>query len=128
MGRTFKISPLLIIFLIIIGSPAFADGGWGIGDQVLVNWSGDDYWYPATIVDEEGGEFFVIFDDGDREWVLPDDIAPDDLAEGDRIQGNWQGGGVYYPGYIAERRGNAVLIEYDDGDVEATTIGFLRVE
>ena len=128
--KRIRIVLILTAVMLFIGSAAvFAGGGdWYIGDRVFVDWSGDSYWYPATIVDMADGEYFVVFDDGDREWVYEDAIYPDDLGEGDRIEGNWQGGGVYYPGVIAERIGDAVYIEYDDGDVETTTIGHVRVE
>ena len=128
--RKTQILFVLILALLITGSAAvFAGGGdWYIGDRVLVDWSGDSYWYPATIVDLADGEYFVVFDDGDREWVYEDTIAPDDLMAGDEIEGNWEGGGVYYSGVIAERIGDAVYIEYDDGDTETTTVGYLRVE
>jgi len=74
------------------------------------------------------GEYFVIFDDGDRKWVYYDDIVAEDLGPGDWVEGNWQNGGIYYSGTIADRIGDAIIIEYDDGDVEATTIGFVRVD
>ena len=47
---------------------------------------------------------------------------------GDRIQGNWKGQGKYYPGKIGKLNGNKVYIKYDDGDVESTTIDFIRKE
>lgn len=97
------------------------------GQRFLVHWSGDQYSYPATIVEVRGERYSVRFDDGDQEWTTRDRIFPDDLRAGSRVFANWQGRGVYYPGQITRRNGNAIHISYDDGDQEDTTIGAVRV-
>jgi uncharacterized protein (DUF427 family) len=100
---------------------------WDVGDHVMVNWTGDEFWYPATVVAAEEDGYFVVFDDFDREWVPAGRIRPENLSVGDKVFCNWMGGGIYYPGEIASRRGNAIVVHYDDGDVEATTIAGVRV-
>ncbi|MGQ0587413.1 MAG: hypothetical protein ACT4PK_09460, partial [Gammaproteobacteria bacterium] len=51
---------------------------------------------------------------------------------GDRVQCNWKEQGTYYPGVIARRDGDQVLVHYDDGDKEQTLLtqcrGDLRVQ
>ncbi len=100
---------------------------WKSGDTVLANWSGDEYWYPATVLSVEGDRFFVVFDDGDKEWSVADRMLPEDLRAGDRVFGNWKNLGRYYPGRITRRDGRDIHITYDDGDQEDTTISFVRV-
>jgi hypothetical protein len=69
----------------------------------------------------------VQFDDGDDEWTTPQRMVPDDLRVGDRVFGNWQKGGVYFPGKITKREGDKIHIQYDDGDQEDTTVAVARV-
>ena len=51
----------------------------------------------------------------------------DSLKAGTSVEANWLMGGVYYTGSIAERIGDAIFIEYDDGDREWTTISAVRM-
>ena len=114
---------LSVLIFLVLGS-LYA---YEIGDRVLVDWSGDAYWYPATIVDENGSELFVIYDDSDREWVSPQQVAEENLSPGDQIECKWDGGDVFYTGIIAARKGDAVFIQYDDGDEEVSAINQLRI-
>ncbi len=98
-----------------------------IGDRVLADWSGDEYWYPGTVIDEVNGEYHISFDDFDREWLTAYSLSYEELNAGDSVESRWLGEMVYYPGTIIERSGNAVYIEYDDGDEEMTTINHLRI-
>jgi uncharacterized protein (DUF427 family) len=123
--KTLGIAFALVLFA-ATGTLAAED--WEVGDHVMVNWTGDDFWYPGTVVAVENGEYFVVFDDFDREWVPAGRIRPENLSVGDKVFCNWMGGGIYYPGEIASRRGNAIIVHYEDGDVEATTIAGVRVQ
>jgi hypothetical protein len=116
----------LLVFGLIVLVSASANG-FGIGDRVMVDWSGDDYWYPGTIINEEEGQYEISFDDFDREWTAAAKIVPENLKAGDRVQSRWLGKTTYYPGTIQERMGNAIYIVYDDGDEEATTVNHVRV-
>lgn len=122
-----KVVVVALLFGLLMVGFAVAQTSWSVGDHALVNWTGDGFWYPATIVAEEGRELFVVYDDGDREWVGADRIRQEDLGVGERVSVNWMGGGVYYDGVISQRIGNAIVVQYDDGDVEATTISVVRV-
>jgi len=127
MKRTRLFLTVAILFALLAVGTVAAQSNWRVGDHALINWTGDGYWYPGTIVAIEGSEYYVVYDDGDREWVGSDRIRQDDLLVGTPVSANWLGGGIYYPGVIAERTGNAIVIHYDDGDVEATTIAAVRV-
>jgi hypothetical protein len=116
----------LILFSFIVLASASANG-YSIGDRVLVNWSGDEYWYPGTIINEEEGQYHIAFDDFDREWTGYENITYEELEAGDKVQSRWQGEVTFYPGTIVERQGNAIYILYDDGDEEATSINHVRV-
>lgn len=118
---------MVLVLTLAVGGAVCAQSSWSVGDHVLVNWTGDDYWYPGTIVAMEGGQYFVVYDDGDREWVDAVRIRRDDVVVGTRVSANWLGEGIYYTGVISLRTGNAVVIQYDDGDVEATTVAAVRV-
>jgi len=100
---------------------------WKVGEKLLVNWSHDKYWYPATIKKKDGQRYFVVFDDGDKEWTVPSRMIEEDIRVGDRVFGNWKSRKRYYPGRVTRRDGNKIHISYDDGDQENTTISFVRV-
>ncbi len=102
-------------------------GRWVEGDQVLVDWSGDEYWYPAKIAERKDGRYHVAYLDGDEEWTTPDHVVSENLKVGDRVLANWEGRGEYYPGRITRRDGRSIDILYDDGDRETTTIDVVRV-
>jgi hypothetical protein len=99
-----------------------------VGQKILANWTKDTFWYPATITDIQKGKIFVIFDDGDREWLEIERIQKEDLTVGSRVSGNWKGGGHYYLGTIKKRILDVIHVQYDDGDFEITTISFMRVK
>ena len=121
---------LLLLAFICPGRGAAQISGkvrWQTNDRVLVNWSGDEYFYPATITKIADGRYYVVFDDGDEEWTTAERIVTENLRAGDVVYANWKRQGTYYPGRITARRGNNISIAYDDGDREDTTIAVVRV-
>ena len=118
---------VVLIFICNSGQTVAQNSSWEVGDTLLVNWTGDVYWYPGTIQKKEGNRYFVHFDDGDKEWTYRSKMISDDIAVGDRVFGNWKGKGKYYKGKISTRNGKTIHISYDDGDQETTTISFVRV-
>lgn len=114
------------MFMVIAGVSALQ--ALDVGDRVLADWSGDEYYYPATVVLVEEGRYFVIFDDFDREWLDADLLRDDDVDAGTSVECRWQGESLYYPGTIRKRIGNAIHVLYDDGDEEFTTIAHIRVQ
>lgn len=95
------------------------------GRRILGQWS-DGRWYPATVTGQNGNQFSVAFDDGDKADLPAARIRAIDWAVGTRVQCNWKSGGRYYAGTITTNSGLAVHISYDDGDQEDTTISKCR--
>ena len=101
---------------------------WKVGDRALVNWSQDEFWYPATITGVSRSRYYIVFDDGDEEWTTRSRIAPLKLNVGRRVFANRRHEGDYYPGRIVARRKNTITILYDDRVRETTTIAVVRVK
>ena len=99
-----------------------------VGCPVLARWAPDGYSYPGVVKEIKGGKYLIHYDDGDKAWVEGRHVVPYLPTFGDRVEGNWLGKGKYYKGRIADRKGKNVRIEYDDGDVENTTIDRVRVD
>lgn len=98
-----------------------------LGDRVLGQWE-TEWFYPGVIVSSQAGTIEVQFDDGDRAQLRPDQIRPLILQVGSRVYARWQGGSAYYGGHISAIHGNAISIDYDDGDKETTTVGMVRID
>ena len=97
------------------------------GDIILVNWSKDEYWYPAMIDSKTGEKYFVSFLNGDGDWTNEALMVSENLKTGDVVYGNLRGHGRYYKGRILDRKGMTLIIQYDDGSVETTTLASVRV-
>ena len=125
MKRTHKILGIALFCLgcLSIASSARANQ---IGDRVLGQWEEDGMWYPARIHSIEGNAIDLNFDDGDIGVVKPSQVRPIDWREGTRVECNWENGGTYYPGVIAEMESDRIHIQYDDGDEEDATISRCR--
>ena len=100
---------------------------WRVDDRVLANWKQDVYWYPATIQTIDGERIYVMFDDGDKEWTTSAHMMNIDIEVGDRVHCRWKGDPLYYSGRVAQKDGEKIYVQYDDGDSEWTTISFVRV-
>jgi hypothetical protein len=99
-----------------------------VGCRVFGRWSPDGYWYPGTVKAIKDGKYLLGFDDHDKAWLDEDDVVGYQPTFGDHIEGDWLGKGKFYGGKIVKRNGEKVRIEYDDGDVEDTTISYLRAD
>lgn len=99
-----------------------------VGDRVLAKWTAEmDWWYPGVVCVAEGWTLEIQFDDGDRASVSAQDVLPLVITERSRVFGRWQGGGYYYPGVVTARLGDAIFIQYEDGDQEWTSISMVRI-
>lgn len=98
------------------------------GDRVLARWTKEkDWWYPGVVVGSQGSMVEVVFDDGDRATVNLDETRPLQVPAGKRVYCRWKGGAQYYPGQVRDSVGSAITIDYDDGDKEATSVSFIRI-
>jgi hypothetical protein len=107
-------------------TPPAAPAGWKAGDRVLANWRGSGYWFPGVIREIQNGRVAIEYDDGEQALVDVGQLSPEDLRVGDQVDGRWKAGPYFWPGTITARTGNAVTIQYNDGDVENTTLAFVR--
>ena len=85
-----------------------------IGMRVLGKWGAS--WYPGTIDQTNGDQFFVRFDDGDTTWVTVTGLQPEaGYPIGSRIRRLWTDG-QYYSGSVQEISGRDIFVHFDDGD------------
>ena len=86
---------------------------WTEGDRVLANRSLDAYWYPSTIQKIEQNRYFVLYDDGDREFLDESKIRPLDIKIGVKVLARKDGEHLYYKGTITKKKLDAYFIKYD---------------
>jgi hypothetical protein len=99
-----------------------------VGMRVLAMWPVEvEWWYPGVVCRLAGPEIEIQFDDGDRTIVTSAEITPLAIGVGSRVWGRYQGGKFYYPGQVSQQRGDAIHIDYEDGDKEWTTVSMVRV-
>lgn len=103
------------------GSFAFEEG-----DRILAQ-DIDAFTYPAEIVSVDGDKVIVQFLDGPERMLTPELIRRFDLGVGMAVEGRWKGGQQYFSGKIAKLEGERVLVKYDDGDEEWSSIRLLRL-
>jgi hypothetical protein len=96
--------------------------------RVFGRWAADGYWYSGTVKEVKDGKYLVMWEDRTENWLEGADVAGYQPTFGDRVEGDWLGKGLYYPGKVVKRKGEKVRIEYDDGDCEDTTISRLRAD
>ena len=98
-----------------------------VGERVLAEWPAEvDWWYPGVICASNGAEVEVQFDDGDRAVIAAHQARPLIVWIGARVYGRYEGGPYYYAGVVSAINGEAIHIDYDDGDKEWTTISMVR--
>lgn len=89
------------------------------GDRVWAPWS-SAILFCGTVDRIEDNEVHIHFDDGDRGWVLREQVVPLEIPIGLRVAARWKMGTQFYPGTVAEVQGERIFIRYDDGDKEWT--------
>ncbi len=109
--------------LVFFASPALA---FQPGDWVLGNWQGAGYYYPGVVSNVSGDMISINYDDGDFETLPSAYVRYYDWGIGSRVECNWQGGGVWYPGVITQLDAINLSISYDDGDYENTLVALCR--
>jgi hypothetical protein len=99
-----------------------------IGDRVLAKWPIEaEWWYPGVVMATGPGTVEVQYFDGDRSTVQANEAIPLAIGTGSRVYCRWKGGGAYYPGTVTNAVGEAIYIDYDDGDKETTIVQLARV-
>jgi len=57
-----------------------------VGSKVLASWSGDRYWYAATIMGVKSDKYDILYFKGNREWRTYEQIHPLDIEIGERVK------------------------------------------
>ena len=99
---------------------------WKIGELVMAQWSGDEYWYPARIEKQVGDQFEIKHLDGTEDTVTADKLAKDTLQAGDRVSANWRYD-IWFSGKIVSRVGNEMQILFADGEELNKTMAAVRL-
>lgn len=99
------------------------------GERVLAWWPAENDWWYAGVVCESlaNGDIEIQYDDCQRSVLKADQVRPLAMKVGMRVFARWQGGANYYPGQISTIEGNAMHVQYDDGDQEWCTVSAFRV-
>ncbi|MBN9517325.1 hypothetical protein J0H58_02215 [bacterium] len=90
---------------------------------------GDRGWlYPATVCGMVGMVADVEFNDGDHSEVLVPDLRPLVLVPGQLVGARRDRANKRYTrAVVVAVKGEAVLVEYDDGETDDITVEFLRL-
>jgi hypothetical protein len=107
-------------------APASQQHPWSVGDRVFAP-QGVSWLHPGRITKIEQRKYYVRFEDGTANWFDAIQLRTFVLDVGSRVYCRWQGGDVYYPGKIAQRKGDTYLIHYDDGDKEWARLPLMRI-
>ena len=88
-----------------------------IGDSVAAQWFRD--WYRAKITSNINGTYAVLYDDGSKGRLAPDDLIPlarpDELRVGNRVLACWEGKPKMFPGKIESLQNQTATIHWEDG-------------
>jgi len=98
-----------------------------VGEEALAPWSDDGFLYPCVLVDVHEETADIVFLDGSLACMAVGELRAVRLGAGSQPEVNWRGGGTFYGGTILRRRGLAVLVHFDDGTREWSTVAQCRV-
>ncbi len=101
---------------------------WQPFDRVLLNWSADRFWYPATIIRTGTNGYRLRLDDGRIAESPARYISPLVVAAGARVEVNWKRQGRWYPGYVTDADADSVTVAFDDGFRETSPLARVRTE
>ena len=107
------------------------------GFPVEANYQGRNVWFPGKIANVRfDGHYDILYDDGEREVAVKssyirnrvEPLVDAVLEKGMKVEGNYKGKGIWYPGkIIADHEDGTYDILYDDGEmVSDTGKSFLR--
>jgi hypothetical protein len=86
------------------------------GDSVFAYFRTTGLYHTGTVVNNDGGNYHVVFEDGDQLNSLSDsDLKPFAIQEGAKVLAMWTDK-RFYAGTVAKITGRAFYIHFDDGD------------
>ena len=97
-------------------------GSYRLGEEVLAPWASDGFLYPAVLVEISDTSAHVAYLDGDESDVPTASLRAGCIGPGLPIQANWKGKGRYYNAVVDRRLGQALFLNYADGDRGWATI------
>ncbi|MGC4002388.1 MAG: hypothetical protein QM811_04270 [Pirellulales bacterium] len=86
------------------------------GDRVWAIWNAAAY-FPGSVLELEGVQANVRFDDGDRAWVFFRDLLPLDVLPGMRVLYRRRDGEGFVLGTVADHEGERILVRFDDESI-----------
>jgi DUF971 family protein len=108
-------------------SPTKAANSWRVGDRVLAKWQ-DSYFYPGVVRDVQGEGCLIVYDDGDNSWAHCAHVLPADIDIGSRVFCKIKGSPNFAPAVVKQKKGETLLVRYDHGEEEWTSVSMVRVQ
>lgn len=112
---------------ILTGAPAGrSPEGWRVGDRVFAPWE-PMYLYGGVIEGFSGNTAFIRFDDGDAGPALIESLKPLKIHVGQRVESRIKMANNFAPATVRWADGDDVIVDFDRGGEEHTTIAALRI-
>lgn len=101
---------------------------WSVGDWAYALSSEDSYWYPAEIIEADGNQYNVRYDeDESEEWLEVASLADYSTEPGEQGAEAWsEADESYYAVNVLEVNEEQIQVEYEDGTTEWMDLGNLR--
>ncbi|MBV8909539.1 MAG: hypothetical protein JOZ89_02145 [Gammaproteobacteria bacterium] len=106
---------------------ASAANPWKPGDRVIAK-KMDSYFYPSVVRETNDVGCMVVFDDGEATWVHHAHVLQQDINIGSRVFCKGKNAPYFAPGTVHQRKGETILVTYDHGEEEWTSISMVRVQ
>jgi hypothetical protein len=100
---------------------------WKPGDRVIAK-KPDSYFYPGMVREVNEVGCMVSFDDGEAYWVHFAHVLNQDIQIGSRVFCKTKNAPHFAPGTVNQRKGETILVSYDHGEEEWTSISMIRVQ
>jgi len=108
-------------------SPPQAINPWRPGDRVLAK-KPDSYFYPAVIREVNDVGCMTVFDDNDAQWVHCAHVMQNDIQPESRVFCRMKHAPHFAPATVRQRKGETILVTFDNGDEEWSSISMIRVQ
>ena len=126
MTKPTLFAAMLGVAALAVAAPASA---YEKGDWVLGKWKNDKFWFPAVVVEDDGADVVLRYDDGTKEVAPKKNVKAYDWKVGSKVSCRWSKDDKWYAGTITKLKDADLTIKYDDdGTVEATSTGRCRSE
>lgn len=84
------------------------------GDRVWAPWNSATLFAGTVDQIKDDGEVHIHFDDGDRGWVLREQLLPLDIPVGMQLAARKRRGGQYFPATVHEVQGERICLIFED--------------